>query len=141
MKGLIWPFILSWLFATPALADCNSPANDELHFSDGEIHVVGKIDTAEEVNGDIDSPGVAIGEQFSLVLGPCDADTTIKQVDARMPQHGHGMNYKPRLSPQNLKQIKAEGMLFHMPGLWEIIVDVKHRQETRRLTIQMTVNP
>lgn len=43
-------------------------------------------------------------------------------VNADMPSHGHGMNTKPRLTALGNNRWKVEGMLFHMPGAWEIYV-------------------
>jgi hypothetical protein len=41
-----------------------------------------------------------------------------------MPSHGHGMNTKPRLTRLGDGEWRAEGMLFHMPGEWELYVYV-----------------
>ncbi len=46
------------------------------------------------------------------------------QIDADMPAHGHGMNTKPRLTSLGDGKWRAEGMLFHMPGEWELYVYV-----------------
>jgi hypothetical protein len=46
------------------------------------------------------------------------------QIDADMPSHGHGMNTKPRLTRLGDGKWRAEGMLFHMPGEWELYVYV-----------------
>lgn len=52
-------------------------------------------------------------------------------VDATMPHHGHGMNVVPRILRQGDTWI-AEGMLLHMPGRWEFVVDVQQGHETER---------
>lgn len=41
-------------------------------------------------------------------------------VEAVMPAHGHGMNYAPEVIELAPGHFAAEGMLFHMPGEWEI---------------------
>lgn len=45
-------------------------------------------------------------------------------VDAKMPAHGHGMNTQPEVTANGDGTFLAEGMLFHMPGYWQITVDV-----------------
>lgn len=45
-------------------------------------------------------------------------------VDARMPQHRHGMNRRPRITTEKPGKFLVEGMLFHMPGRWELYFDV-----------------
>ena len=44
-------------------------------------------------------------------------------LDAWMPSHRHGMNYKPKLFTLGPGQYRAEGLLFHMPGRWELLFD------------------
>ena len=41
-------------------------------------------------------------------------------VDAVMPEHRHGMNYRPSVTRLAPGRYRAEGLLFHMPGAWEI---------------------
>ncbi len=53
-------------------------------------------------------------------------------VDARMPAHGHGMNRVPKVTRLTEGTVKAEGMLFHMPGHWELYVDISHGGVTER---------
>ena len=56
---------------------------------------------------------------------------TVILVDATMPHHGHGMNVVPRILKQGDTWV-AEGMLLHMPGRWEFVVDVQRDHETER---------
>ena len=44
--------------------------------------------------------------------------------DAAMPQHGHGMNVAPTVKRAKDGQFRVEGMLFHMPGYWELYFDL-----------------
>jgi hypothetical protein len=46
-------------------------------------------------------------------------------VDAAMPEHKHGMNLAPQVSRLGEGLFKADGMLFHMPGRWELYIDVR----------------
>ena len=38
------------------------------------------------------------------------------EVPARMPEHRHGMNYRPSLTPQGPGRWRADGLLWHMAG-------------------------
>ena len=54
-------------------------------------------------------------------------------VDARMPEHRHGMNYRPRVVRKSEGVYVAEGLLFHMPGLWQLMFDVDRGGRMERL--------
>jgi len=60
-------------------------------------------------------------------------------VDARMPSHGHGMNYKPTLKPVGENRYRAEGLMFHMPGQWELVFDLRSGDKVERATQAVTV--
>ncbi len=45
-------------------------------------------------------------------------------VDAQMPEHGHGMNIAPTILLEKSGKCRADGMLFHMSGRWEVDVDI-----------------
>lgn len=45
-------------------------------------------------------------------------------VDAQMPEHSHGMNVAPTITVESGSLARAEGMLFHMNGRWEVDVDI-----------------
>lgn len=51
------------------------------------------------------------------------ADVTV-DVDAGMPQHGHGLARQPRIANTGTGHWRAEGLRFHMPGRWELFFDV-----------------
>lgn len=47
------------------------------------------------------------------------------KADASMPEHKHGMNYRPVVSPLGGGQFRVEGMMFHMAGHWQLVFEVK----------------
>lgn len=55
------------------------------------------------------------------------------RVDATMPQHGHGMNYRPTLESLGEGRYRVNGMLLHMPGRWQLSIAVGG--ETLRLPL------
>jgi len=55
-------------------------------------------------------------------------------VDAYMPAHRHGMNYRPRVVRKGEGIYMAEGLLFHMPGQWQLRFDVERGGRIERLS-------
>jgi len=55
------------------------------------------------------------------------------KVDAHMPEHRHGMNYAPTLQTLGPGRWRAEGLMFHMPGRWEFLFEVRAAGSTDRL--------
>lgn len=53
-------------------------------------------------------------------------------VDAAMPHHGHGMNVRPIVKAIGPARYRASGMLFHMPGRWELFFDCTSDGQTER---------
>ena len=47
------------------------------------------------------------------------------RIDAVMPEHKHGMNYRPTVTSLGNGRFRAEGFLLHMPGLWEFSFDLR----------------
>ena len=80
----------------------------------------------------------AVGKHFSLELAVCPKTGTAApesvRVDAHMPEHRHGMNYKAQVVAGSGGRYKADGLMFHMPGRWEFIFDVRSGGRTDRLT-------
>ena len=68
-----------------------------------------------------------LAQPFSFKIEFCD-DVTVQDinVDAMMPAHKHGMNYSPTVVDLGGGVFQADGMLFHMPGVWEVRIDLMH---------------
>ena len=79
---------------------------------------------------------IEIGQHFSVEAVVCteDAVPVLTRVDADMPEHRHGMNYRPTLAAKGRGRYVAEGLLFHMPGRWQLFFDVEHAGRRTRLT-------
>ena len=70
-------------------------------------------------------PGpVQTGKPFTVLIRLCPADAVLTTVDAHMPEHRHGMNYRPTLQAQGGGRWRAQGLLWHMAGRWELRFDV-----------------
>ena len=79
---------------------------------------------------DVRLPGSApgVGAFFALELQFCRDGAPLSpgrlRVDANMPAHGHGMNYRARLRERGAGRYAVDGLLFHMPGDWRVRIDV-----------------
>ena len=86
-------------------------------------------------------PGkIAVGEQFVLEFSACAKEGTAFSgrvtLDAHMPAHRHGMNYRPSVKPVGEGRFRSEGWLFHMPGRWEFIFDLGGERLTHSVRIE-----
>ena len=79
----------------------------------------------------------SVGEHFSIEIMVCrDQEPVVDEVvkvDARMPAHGHGMNYHPTVTSPSPGKYIAHGLLLHMPGAWEFIIDIGSGESYSRL--------
>ena len=88
-------------------------------------------------------PPPAVGRHFAVVFSVCgpagaaNPDSII--VDARMPSHGHGMNYRPTVAPLGGGRYRAEGLMFHMPGEWELTFVVQDKGVFERITYTLVL--
>lgn len=92
-----------------------------------------------------DGGEIPLNEPFSLTVELFDHDTgkpltdyDLATIDARMPAHGHGMKHDVELARQPDGTFRAEGLLFHMIGHWEIHLDVTRGPKIERA--QTSVN-
>lgn len=68
---------------------------------------------------------IAVSRPFALLVTLCPADAHLLRIDASMPEHRHGMNYRPSLQELGDGVWRAEGLLWHMAGRWELRLDVE----------------
>ena len=65
-----------------------------------------------------------LGRHFALDIVVCPADgvpaPTLRAVDAEMPAHRHGMNYRPTVQALGAGRYRADGLMLHMPGAWRL---------------------
>jgi len=80
---------------------------------------------------------IEVGQPFSLLFNVCaksGGPGELLAVDAQMPDHKHGMNYRPTIVPGGDGRYRVDGLVFHMPGHWELSIDVRAGEESERLT-------
>ena len=83
-------------------------------------------------------PGtISVARHFTLEIAVCakaGVEPESIRVDALMPEHRHGMNYAPRVQPLGPGRWRAEGLMFHMPGKWEFVFELRAAGATDRMT-------
>jgi hypothetical protein len=84
-------------------------------------------------------PAVAVSRPFALRIALCPARAELLRVDATMPEHRHGMNYRPRLQPSGPGAWTADGLVWHMPGRWELLLVVRLDGAEQRLVQSVTL--
>ena len=67
---------------------------------------------------------IPVSAHFSIRFHLCGPPVDRVAVRGWMPVHRHGMNYRPLVALDDLSGT-AEGLLFHMPGRWQLILDVR----------------
>lgn len=86
---------------------------------------------------------LATGRHFALdiaVCGPADAKPPRGlQVDADMPAHQHGMNYRATVAARGPGVYRAEGLMLHMPGRWRFLFDLQLDGRTLQLAHEVEV--
>jgi hypothetical protein len=81
---------------------------------------------------------VAVSQHFAVEMVVCPkggmpAPESVR-VDGFMPDHNHGMNYKAVVKPAGGGRHDAAGLMFHMPGRWDFIFEVRAAGKTDRMT-------
>ena len=107
---------LALLLAADGAAACDPPPD----WTGGEI-VAGGLWTAWWRS---EPASIPVGEHFSIQFHLCGPSVDRIAVRGWMPVHRHGMNYRPAVTLDGLSGT-AEGLLFHMPGRWQLILEVR----------------
>jgi hypothetical protein len=118
------------LAAPVAQADTACPADGQgfqrLRTADAEIAV--RWEPAE----------LRVGQFFAAEVVACRAPGSepVGQIalDATMPAHGHGMNYRPKVEPAGAGRYRFTGLMLHMPGTWRLAFDLVQGTRRTRLT-------
>ncbi|MEE8141931.1 MAG: hypothetical protein V3T77_02410 [Planctomycetota bacterium] len=87
---------------------------------------------------------IPLNEPFALVVvvfqdpehRKAAADVSL-EVDAAMPQHRHGMTLEPQVEAHGAGSFTVQGMLFHMPGRWELYFDITQGPVTERAQLDV----
>ena len=86
---------------------------------------------------------IPVGRHFAIDFVVCPRDGAAPpaevRVDATMPEHKHGMNYRPSVKALAPGRYRAEGLLFHMPGRWELVFELRGNGPPLRLTQSLQI--
>lgn len=86
---------------------------------------------------------IPVGQHFSLALQVCaDPGNTLPEqlrVDADMPVHRHGMNYRASVKEVGPGNYQANGLMFHMPGRWRFRLELGIGKQAVRLDRELDV--
>jgi hypothetical protein len=89
-------------------------------------------------------PSIPLNEPFAVEVTIFDqrrnqaqvSDLTL-HVDAAMPEHRHGMNVVAEVWKNNDGSYTATGLVFHMPGRWELYFDITEGLVTERAQVEV----
>lgn len=81
---------------------------------------------------------IEVSKPFSATVVVCGEGLSSAELtlDATMPAHGHGMNYKPEhtvlAKTDTSLQVNVEGLILHMPGNWQWAIELRNNGERIR---------
>lgn len=141
---------LSLVLAASALPGLAPPARAQSAAAGPSCDRAAVAPTDRRIAGDVldvawrASPAPAVGRPFAIEFALCPrggAPAAIDRVkvDAWMPAHRHGMNYAPTLGGAPGGPMRAEGLLFHMPGAWQVVFELRHDGRALRLVDDVAV--
>jgi hypothetical protein len=115
------PLLAALLVAAPAAA-CELPGGDTQKIQSAHHLVLYRTRPAP----------LKVGQHFVLEFAVCPAPESVR-VDASMPEHKHGMNYRPTVTATGEGRYKAEGLMLHMAGKWELVFEVRSKDSVERV--------
>ncbi|NKB19459.1 MAG: hypothetical protein GKS01_02840 [Alphaproteobacteria bacterium] len=84
---------------------------------------------------------ITVGKFFSLRVDVCSKDGSPLpdglKIDATMPMHGHGMNYRPSVQQLAPGKFKAKGLMMHMAGSWLLRFDIRQGDKATRMQTKL----
>src|SRR5262249_15368426 len=104
---------LSLVLAVPAWSDCRRDlgrGTGWVVFSDHYMIAFGP-----------EPMRIEVGEPFALLFNVCTKNgnpAELVAVEATMPEHKHGMNYRPTIVAAGDGRHRPQGLVFHHPRRW-----------------------
>jgi hypothetical protein len=129
--------IAAALAACASLPALGCPAGDEGYqrLASPEAEIAYRWEPAE----------LKVGQFFAAEVVACRLPDSAAlreiAVDATMPAHGHGMNYRPAAARTAPDRFRFTGLMLHMPGMWRVTFDLFHGDESTRLTHEVRLRP
>ena len=86
---------------------------------------------------------IPLGRHFSVEMEVCAKPGApvpeSVRIEAVMPEHGHGMNYRPKAESAGKGRYRFTGLMLHMPGTWRLTFDLFQGARRTRLTEDVRV--
>jgi hypothetical protein len=73
-----------------------------------------------------------VGQHFSVEFAVCPTPESV-HIDAGMPEHKHGMNYRPTVTATGEGRYRGDGLMLHMAGKWELVFEVRAKDSVERV--------
>ena len=127
LGGLALAAVLALVLPTGQAAACDRPEGWT-----GSTKIAGEVWTAWWRS---EPAPIPVGAHFSIRFYLCGPPADRVKVRGWMPDHRHGMNYRPAVT-LNGGSGTAEGLMFHMPGRWQLILDVRGAVGRETLTAE-----
>jgi hypothetical protein len=84
-----------------------------------------------------------VAKHFAMQFRFCRDDQPYQvdrfKLDASMPAHSHGMNYRASILPRDEGLFEAQGLMFHMPGKWQLRLDFTLEGEAGQVRLDYLV--
>lgn len=137
-----WPAVVLvaqaalFVMARPAAAStCPTPAEGFRRIASPDAEIAYRWDPAE----------LKIGQFFAVDVVACRAPGAEPVggivIDATMPAHGHGMNYRPSSKQVAPGHYRFTGLMLHMAGTWRVTIDLVQGAKRTRLTHEVKLAP
>jgi hypothetical protein len=117
----LFPAFLA-VIATAAQGACELPGGEAQKIQSAHTLVLYRTQPAP----------LKVGQHFSVEFAVCPAPESVR-IDAEMPEHRHGMNYRPTITPTGEGRYRAEGLMLHMAGKWELVFEVRSKDAVERV--------
>jgi len=114
--------LVALLLAAPAAKACELPGGEVKQAQSARYLVLYRTHP---------SP-LRVGQHFTVDFAVCPAPESVR-VDAWMPEHRHGMNYRPTVTATGEGRYRAEGLMLHMAGKWELIFEARAKDSVERV--------
>jgi hypothetical protein len=84
-----------------------------------------------------------VAQHFSMQFQYCRDGQVLAldrfKLDALMPAHGHGMNYAAKVIYLDNGIVETSGLLFHMPGHWQLVLDFEQDGVARHFKLDLRI--
>jgi hypothetical protein len=108
---------------------CPLAAGDGARLAEGSLSLAWRTQPAAVVQG----------QPFVLFVRVCPSRAALVAVDAMMPEHRHGMNYKPSIHALGGGRFRVEGLLWHMSGRWQWRFELREGEGTAPVVMRASV--